>query len=99
MQANIGECPSFEGCEAPLCPLDEGLSDAAWYPDEDICVSRKFPSLHWLKRQKRLRKYKAPASNGYFTKEMLENMRRCSSGTKGINPDGRKAVEMAGVVS
>ena len=93
---NLEQCTSFQMCEAPLCPLSEELDDCLWYPDEEICNSLKFRGLHWRRMQKRLKKYKA-SSDYYFTKEMLDDMKRCSKTTKGVDPDSRKAVELAGV--
>ena len=91
------ECSSYEKCEAPLCPLSEELDYCVWYPDEEICVSRKFASLHWIRRQKSLRKHKATVDNGYFTRKMLDGIQRCSKTTMGINPDSRRARELAGI--
>lgn len=86
------KCGSYEDCDASLCPLSEELNDCIWYPDEEVCKSTKFTKLRWVKNQKRLRKYGATASNGYFTKAMLEVMKRCSKMAKGVNPDSRKAI-------
>ena len=88
---DICECSSYEKCEAPLCPLSEELDSCVWYPDEQVCMARKFTSLHWVRIQKRLRKYKVKGDAGYFTKQMLEDTRRCTKTTKGIDPDSRKA--------
>lgn len=86
----LENCSGYQGCEAPLCPLSEELEDAVYYLNEPICSAREFQKLHWIKIQRRLRKYKAK-DGGYFTKEMLSNIRRCTPMTKGINPDGRTA--------
>ena len=93
----IYECSSYEECSAPLCPLSEELDDCVWYPDEEICVSRKFRGLHWLRRQKSLKKHKATVDNGFFTRKILDKMQRCSKTTIGINPDSRKAMKLAGI--
>lgn len=31
------ECPKFEGCNAPLCILDEGIRDRAYLKGEPVC--------------------------------------------------------------
>jgi len=31
------ECPRFNRCSAPLCPLDENLNNHTWYIGEEIC--------------------------------------------------------------
>lgn len=89
----INDCPSFEGCSAPLCPISEELNDCVWYADEAICNARKFTKLHWIRIQKRLKKYNASSDVGYFTRQMLDDRKSCSKhgATKGINPDGQIA--------
>jgi len=88
MQSNIEKCRFFENCEAPLCHLDESLPDAVWYPDEEICHGRNKP--FWVRTQRRIRKV-ANENAGYFTVEMLSNIKAVRKGIKGIDPDGRKA--------
>jgi len=48
------ECPSFDSCSAPLCPLDPDIDKRIRYPDEDKCkahkttrerIGRKYPEL------------------------------------------------------
>ena len=52
---NSKECPSFEGCNASLCPLEESsLKNGIWYPDDEICKNQKFNQLEWIKRQREL---------------------------------------------
>jgi hypothetical protein len=85
------DCNSFNGCSAPLCPLSEELKYCIWYPDEQVCNSSKFARLHWVKIQKRLRKLGLKYDAGYFTREMLDGMRYCRHGVRGINPEGKIA--------
>ena len=80
-------CPSYNGCEAPLCPLSEELDSCVWYPDEEVCMAIKFTKVHWIRTQKKLRKYKISVDKGYFTKKMLDGMKYCTRKTRGINPD------------
>ncbi len=97
MIKDISECKHFESCDANLCPLDEDLDACVWYPDENACRSTRFAKLQWIRIQKRLKKYGAKVDNGYFTRKMLEKMYAVSAHTKGINPDSRKGIELAGV--
>lgn len=79
------QCPYFETCSAPLCPLDEeDLDCGIWYPDEEIC-KRRF-RLPWLKTQKRIARITSDRYI-YFTKEMLERNCIIGSGMKGLDPD------------
>jgi len=39
------ECPYFDSCNAPICPLDENKGKAIWYSDEAICKNRDFSDL------------------------------------------------------
>jgi hypothetical protein len=77
-------CKYFDGCSAPLCPLDEGVTDGTWFPDEDICRQAHVPE--WVKRQKKVAR-KAELG-GYFTVAMLNHDCRITKGMKGIDPDG-----------
>lgn len=79
------QCSAFEDCSAPLCPLDSSLPEAVWYPDEDICTSRQFAHLHWIKIQRRISKLKV--KDGYFTAKQLSAIKRVSKGITGANPD------------
>ena len=81
-------CPSYEGCDAAICPLEEdSVTDALWYPDEGICRSRKFSKLSWLKTQKKIARLSLSSDIGYFTVNMFELIDRVSRGIKGVNPD------------
>jgi len=79
-------CPKFEGCSAALCPLADNLRDLIWYPDEDICIARKFQILPWVKKQKTIAKAKAPEDR-YFTVEMLGAIKQVRKGIEGVSPD------------
>ena len=52
------ECPKFDTCSAPLCPLDPELKKRIWYWDEPICKNKKFQKLRWIKKQKSIQKRK-----------------------------------------
>jgi hypothetical protein len=78
------DCKYFDGCSAPLCPRDEGISSRTWFPDEDLCRLADVPG--WVKRQRKVAK--KAAAGGYFTLAMLSHDCRITKGMKGIDPDG-----------
>ncbi len=88
------ECSIYNDCEAPLCPLSEELNDCVWYADEEVCNSRVSTKLHWVRIQKRIRKYKIKVDAGYFTREMLNSIRNVSKGIKGMDPDSRASLSV-----
>jgi len=81
-------CPSREGCAAPLCPLEPG-PDAQWFPDEDICHTRTFRQAYWVDIQRKIkRRYmKGQIDNANcFTIPMLQSKIRVRH-PKGILPE------------
>ena len=81
------DCPKFDDCSAPLCPLQQNTMDGGiWYPDEEICRRRDFQNLPWISKQKAIVKAKAP-SDRYFTVQMLEAIKQVRKGIEGIDPD------------
>jgi len=80
-------CRNYEGCEAPLCPLDtKCLKTAIWYPDEAICNRRGLPDADWLKVQRRVAR-KANQHDSFFTYDDLVRIKRVHPGIRGHNPD------------
>jgi len=80
-------CPNFDNCNAPLCPLDDtSITKGIWYPDEDICKSRNFQNLDWIRKQKAIVKAEAPHDR-FFTVEMLQAIKQVRRGIEGISPD------------
>jgi len=79
-------CPKFDNCNVPLCPLDESsIRNGIWYPgQEDICHRRGAPG--WVKRQRAIVKTKAP-SDKFFTVAMLQAITRIQKGIAGIDPN------------
>ena len=73
------ECPKWETCSAPICPLNF-LKDSVWCPSDEVCKSRDYSNLDWIKDQKKIAK-KAKDRSKYFTFQMLN--RNCRI-TKGI---------------
>jgi hypothetical protein len=86
------DCKYFDGCSAPLCPRDEGITDRAWFPDEDICRLADVPE--WVRRQRKI-SHKA-ALGGCFTLAMLKQDCRIPKGMKGIESDGTDTERAAG---
>ena len=86
------ECPRFEKCDAPLCPLDsDSLKNGIWYPDEEICKYQEVNQLDWIKRQ---RKLSEKAQFGfYFTYEMLNHKFIIRNGIKGLDPNRTESQE------
>jgi hypothetical protein len=82
-------CKYFEGCSAPICPIDAGAAQAVWFADEPVCRLHDLPE--WVKRQRKIAKICVSATAGFFTLPMLE--RRCVIGKKitGIDPDATGA--------
>jgi len=50
------QCPSFNECGAPLCPLDLDLNKRIWYANEAVCKSRIFGQHRWIKKQRSIKK-------------------------------------------
>jgi len=82
------ECPYFNDCSAPLCPLDEAsLSACAWFPDEETCHRRDLRA-DWIARARKIARVVANDSErGCFTQEMLGRNFRITAGLRGLDPD------------
>lgn len=87
------ECPSFEKCEAPLCPLDDNVNDGIWYPDESICkawgMSMKYP---WIRMQKKIARTTRDQSK-YYLLRMLKQNCIVGRGMVGLDPDKERSEE------
>ena len=82
------ECPYFDSCNAPICPLDENKGKAIWYSDEAICKNRDFSDLEYIKTQKKISKLnKKYAVNGFFTLKMLDRPLFVRVGLEGLNEE------------
>ena len=82
-------CKYYDGCSAPLCPMlsEKENMKYIWYPDEEICSSKKnIPD--WVKQQRKVAK-KANSVNywHYFTIDMLKVRFRVTNSVKGIDPN------------
>ena len=82
------DCPAFEKCEAPLCPLDLGVGRARWFPDEPICRAEKYQELAWINKQRDIRrKLGRKPDIGFFTIRKLRAV-TVNRNLLGIDPDG-----------
>lgn len=85
------DCPAFEKCEAPLCPLDPGVGRARWFPDEPICRAEKYQELAWINKQRDIRrKLGRKPDIGFFTISKLRAV-TVNRDLLGIDPDGVRA--------
>ncbi len=85
---NLEDCPSYENCDAPLCPLYEFKELSVWYPDEDIC--NKIGRPIWVKKQRRIQK-RATDRDSHYTIEMLEAIYGVSKATRGLDAEGKRS--------
>ena len=91
-----GNCRHYEYCEAPICPQDLaecGTPRGIWYADEEICGLRKFQTLPWVVKQKRLVKLGLTFDDGFFSVNMLNVIGRMKKGIVGENPDSIRPEE------
>jgi hypothetical protein len=77
-------CGLFEDCLAPLCPLDPSSLKGIWYADEEICRSRTYRNLAWIRGQRKIGRVRA---GGYFTLEMLRRNCIVKKGIAGLDSD------------
>lgn len=78
------QCRLYETCLAPLCPLVRCSLNGIWYSDEEICRSRTYGNLSWIRAQRKIARVKA---GGYFTLEMLNDVRTARKGMTGLDPN------------
>jgi len=82
------QCPFFNSCNAPICPLDENKGKAIWYSDEATCKNPGYSDLEFLITQKKIAKVnKKHSVKGYFTFKMLNQKIIVRSGIQVINED------------
>jgi hypothetical protein len=77
-------CGIYEECLAPLCPLDPSSLKGIWYADEEICRSRTYGHLPWIRGQRKISRVRA---EGYFTLEMLKRNCVVKRGIAGLDSD------------
>jgi hypothetical protein len=80
------QCPYFESCGAPICPLDPNKESAVWYPFEKICRNKEFKNLTFIINQKKIAKInKKHEVQGFFTYNMLNRTLKVRIGFSGLN--------------
>lgn len=79
------DCPRWDSCSANICPLDL-IDNAGWFPDEEICTSRNYSALPWIKRQRKIAR-KVRNKDFFFTHKMLNHNCIVTVATEGIDPD------------
>jgi len=84
-------CGLFENCLAPLCPMDKSSLKGIWYSDEEICRSRTHGNLTWIRAQRKIARVKA---EGYFTLEMLADIRTARRGLTGLDPNEEEQAQL-----
>ena len=87
-------CKKYETCSAPLCPIDrQSLKHGIWYPDEEICRSKTYGNLPWVKAQKEICLC-ASRADRYFTLEMLQRNCITRKGIVGLDPDEPEGLQL-----
>ncbi len=79
-------CPKYEICSAPICLDDPISTQMIWYPDEEICLLKKYSKNQVVRNQKKIAK-KARNRDFYFTYEMLNRDFVIKRGIEGLNPE------------
>jgi len=86
------DCPSYESCSAPICPLNSP-EKYIWYPDEEVCRSTLQSNVDWIRTQKKIAK-RAKDNTKYFTFQMLNLNRTIMTGVAGLDPDKEEAPQL-----
>ena len=79
------ECRFYEGCTAPLCPLNTNLGRSTWYPGEPVCHLKEAPD--WVRKQRRIARLQGIDQSRCFTIHMLDSLAQVHKGLQGIVPD------------
>jgi len=85
LQIEASDCPHFNECDAPLCPLDVNLEHHIWFPKDTVCRRRAVPE--WVGKQKSIRRLKKIDPDRYFTVRMLDSMQEVTKDVEGISAD------------
>ncbi|MEM4091071.1 MAG: hypothetical protein QXQ46_10115 [Thermoplasmatales archaeon] len=86
------DCKLYSGCSSALCPLDPGLKEMIWCPEEngpgDICRNPEFRDMQFVKTQRKIAKAvkkRNEERDDYFTYDMLNRDIVIKSGIRGIS--------------
>ena len=85
------DCPQYDTCAAPLCPLDlASLHGAIWYAEEAFCRRAHGGRAPWfIQNQRKIARLPEPERRGYFTYAMLDAAGKVSKGINGLDVDKR----------
>ena len=89
----MSECPSYETCNANLCPLDPDLSSRCWYIGEDVCSGRAGSGKRWVKKQ---RGYNKRQPKSYMNKALSYRLLYDNSRPKVMTDAQREALQERG---
>ena len=67
------ECPSFNNCSAPRCPLDPEIKDRIRLKGEEKCVAWKTTRLKIAQRYPNLLKYGGLTAREWYGKKNWDN--------------------------
>jgi len=83
------DCPRFDSCSAPLCPMsEESQRDCAWFPDEEVCKLAQYAGAVMATRQRRIAKVtRRDPGRGCFTAAMLRHPCVVKPGIQGLDPE------------
>ncbi len=80
------QCPGYEGCKAPICPLSNTFQKATWFNGESICQARAYRRERWRISQRRIER-NAKDRETCFTVAMLSAVRQVRGGMVGLPPE------------
>lgn len=68
------QCPNYNFCNAPICPL-LNEQDLIWFPSDGlICKREDFQDLPFIKMQKKIKRLKKYSNNEVYTRKDLEKL-------------------------
>jgi len=86
------ECPRYEACGAPMCPLNFP-EKSIWCLGDGICKNRDYSNLDWIKNQKKIAK-KTKDESKYFNFRMLNQNCRITKGIIGLDPEKDEGAQL-----
>ncbi|MEM4091419.1 MAG: hypothetical protein QXQ46_11900 [Thermoplasmatales archaeon] len=99
IRKELKDCKFYSSCSSALCPLDPGLKEMIWCPEDnepgDICRNPEFRNMQFVKTQRkivRIVKKRNEERDDFFTFAMLDRDIIIRRGIKGLNPDVSETV-------
>lgn len=83
---SVDQCPGYQGCKAPLCPMDSSFLKATWFNSEPICQAIAYRRERWRIAQRRIDRA-AKDHETCYTVAMLSAVRQVRSGIVGLSPE------------